>query len=214
MEYRPRWLRIILIAWLFNFILISALSSSVVIPASKFEDESDLQEISWVEVSTIEPLTMPIEQAETFPEINFPPIEIQKFEMPVMPEPVAVEKPVEPPKKLEPPATETKPVDDSPKLKAIVKVYPKDLIDQFIASGAVKERIVIDEKIILSITIGVDGKVKKAELKSGVASDERGNIIKFVSEIAASSWIFEPYLDEDGNPSEMKTQIEFNPENF
>ena len=213
MEYKPHWARIILIAAVFNFVLISALSSSVVLPAQKVE-ESDLQEISWVEVSTVEPSTLPTEQIETFPEINFSPIEIPKIEVPKLPEPVAVEKNVEPPKETPPPA-ETKPSEKPEnKLKAIVKVYPKDLIEQLTASGAVKEKISVDEKIILSITIGIDGKVKKSELISNVADDDRGNIIKFVSEIAASSWIFEPYTDENGKPSEMKTQIEFTPEDF
>ena len=213
MEYKPHWARIILIAAVFNFILISALSSSVILPAQKF-DESDLQEISWVEVSTVEPATLPTEQIETFSEIIFSPIEIPKVEVPKLPELVAVEKSVEPPKETPPPA-ETKPSEKPEnKLKAIVKVYPKDLIDQLTASGAVKEKISVDEKVILSITIGVDGKVKKAELKSNVTDDERGNLIKFVSEIAASSWIFEPYTDDDGNPSEMKTQIEFTPRDF
>ena len=213
LNYKPNWLRIILIAVIFNFALIFSFFSIVNISAQNV-DESDLQEISWVEVSTVELSTLPTEKIETFPEIIFTPIEIPKFEMPVTPEPVAVEKTVEPPKETSPPAPENKPSDDSPKLKAVVKVYPKDLIEQLIASGAVKEKISVDEKIILSITIGVDGKVKKSEIKSGVADDDRGKIIKFVSEIAASSWIFEPYLDEDGNPAEMKTQIEFAPEDF
>ena len=27
-------------------------------------------------------------------------------------------------------------------------------------------------------------------------------------------WIFAPFIDEDGNPKEIKTQIEFKPEDF
>ena len=119
-------------------------------------------------------------------------------------------------KLFEMPQETAPPIKDSPsQLKAVVKVYPKDLIDQLVASGAVTERTTINGgKIVLAVTIGVDGKVKKAEIRRGGGNDERGTMINLVSEIAASSWIFEPYLDDDGKPKEMKTQIEFKPEDF
>jgi len=163
-------------------------------------------------------------------------LEIPKFEPLPPPEPVEVEKvetPVEPPKENAPPveskpvenekpAESEKPTESKPqeknsqsKLTAIVKVYPRDLTEQFLASGVVKEKITLnDEKIIVAVTIGVDGKVKSAEIVNGAGDDERGRIINFVSQTAASSWIFEPYLDENGNPVELQTQLEFTAADF
>ena len=135
---------------------------------------------------------------------------------------VAVEKNVEPPKEIPPPEIEKTaevqpelPQNPENKLKAIVKVYPKDLIAQLIASGAIKERVTInDTKIILAVTIGTKGKVTNVEIRQGGGDDERGTIINFMSEVAASSWMFEPYLDNNGNPQELKTQLEFKPKDF
>lgn len=223
MKYRPRWERILLLAVIFNFAVISVVLSNWTPSPVKAESEN-LQEISWVDLPETETIVQTQPEVKTFPEINFPPIEIPKTELPALPEPVAVEKTVEPPKETSPPEvekvdevkTETKPAENpEEKLKAIVKVYPKDLIDQLIASGAIKERVTIkDTKIILAVTIGVDGKVKNVEIRQGGGDDERGTIINFMSEVAASSWIFEPYLDNDGNPQELKTQLEFKPEDF
>ena len=223
MNYRPRWERILFLAFIFNLFAMVAIASNWFSPPPEVEEETDdLQEISWVDVPAAEASSIPQPEVQTFPEIKFPPIEIPKIELPKLPDPVAVEKPVEPPKEVAPPAevkpaeNPVKPADDSPnKLKAIVKVYPKDLIDQLVASGAVTERTTINGgKIVLAVTIGVDGKVKQAEIRRGGGNDERGTMINLVSEIAASSWIFEPYLDDDGKPKEMKTQIEFKPEDF
>ena len=225
MNYRPRWERILLLAAIFNVIAIFFVTSNWFTPEPKVEEEPELQEISWVDVPAAEAATIPPPpEVQTFPEIKFPPIEIPKIELPKLPEPVAVE-PVKEivPAEVKPDESQVKPAETQPKppenpenkLKAIVKVYPKDLIDQLIASGAVKERTVITSgKIVLAVTIGVDGKVKNAEIRRGGGNDERGTIINFISEVAASSWIFEPYLDDDGNPKEMKTQIEFKPEDF
>lgn len=234
MEYRPRWARIIFIAAIFNVALIFALVSSLALPKTE-KSRENLQMIEWTESAVNEVPDVTQEEMQTFPEITLPPLEIPKFEPippPVPAEVEKVEKPVEPTKETAPPA-ESKPVESKPaesekpaepnpqeknsqnKLIAIVKVYPRDLTEQFLASGVVKEKITLnDEKIIVAVTIGVDGKVKSAEIVSGVDDDERGRIINFVSQTAASSWIFETYLDEDGNPVELQTQIEFTAADF
>ena len=221
MNYRPRWERILFLAMVFNVVVMLAISSNWLAPEEKVEEPDDLQEISWVDVPAAEAAVIPEPAIQTFPEIKLPTIEIPKIEVPALPEPIPIEKPVAQPEEISQPA-ETKPVEPATPppemhgvLKVLVKVYPKDLIDQLIASGAVNERTSINSgKIVLAVTIGVDGKVKNVEIRRGGGTDERGNIINLVSEVAASSWIFEPYLDEDGNPKEMKTQIEFKPEDF
>ncbi|MBR1857934.1 MAG: hypothetical protein IJ797_00360 [Selenomonadaceae bacterium] len=68
--------------------------------------------------------------------------------------------------------------------------------------------------VLVQVTIDVDGRVKKTEIKRGGGYDERGNIINILIEMAASRWVFEPYLDDDNKPKEMPTQIEFKPEDF
>lgn len=222
MNYKPHWLKIIFLAIIFNFLVILAVLSTFQIP--KINDENkDLIELSWVDVPAVEVEEVSTaESVQTFPEINLPPLEIPKIELPSPPEPIEIEKSVESPKEIEtsaessPPAENKSADDSSNNLVAIVKVYPKDLIEQLVTSGGVKEKIVLEaeQKIILAITIGVDGKVKNAEIIEGGGNDERGKIINFVSQVAAASWIFEPYLDKDGNPIELKTQIEFKPEDF
>ena len=222
MNYRPRWERILFLAMIFNAVVMLAISSNWLAPPKVEEEPDDLQEISWVDVPAAEAATIPqTPEVQTFPEIKFPPIEIPKIEIPKLPEPAPIEKPVEQPKEVAQPS-DVKPVEPATPpaemhgvLKVLVKVYPKDLIDQLVAGGAVKERTSINSgKIVLAVTVGVDGKVKNVEIRRGGGNDERGNILNFVSEVAASSWIFEPYIGEDGKPSEMKTQIEFKPEDF
>lgn len=225
MYYRPRWERILFLAAIFNVIAVFVVTANWFEDTPEVEEEPELQEISWVEAPASESATVPQPEIQTFPEINLPNIELPKIEVPPLPEPAPVEKPVESPKEVaqevEKPA-ETNSAEPAPPqpemhgvLKVIVKVYPKDLIDQLIASGVIKERTAISSgKIVLAVTIGVDGKVKKAEIRRGGGNDERGNIINLLSEAAAGGWIFEPYLDENGKPQEMKTQIEFKPEDF
>ena len=221
MNYKPHWLKIIFLAAIFNFLIILAILSTFQIPKTNDENK-DLINLSWVDVPAVEVAEVSTsESVQTFPEIYLPPLEVPKIELPSPPKPIEIEKPVESPKEIETsaestPPTENKADDLSNNLVAIVKVYPKDLIEQLVASGAVKEKIVLEaeQKIILAITIGIDGKVKNAEIIEGGGNDERGKIINFVSQVAAASWIFEPYLDKDGNPIELKTQIEFKPEDF
>ncbi|MBQ6976570.1 MAG: hypothetical protein IJQ16_08490 [Selenomonadaceae bacterium] len=211
MEYKPRWKRILFLAAVFNFVAILVFASNFFSFTSKIkETPKDLIEVTWadipaenVELST--PETVPI-----FSEIKLPPIEIPKIEIPAISEPAVIEKPVEMPQETAPP------IKDSPsQLKAVVKVYPKDLLEQLLASGAIPERVTINGgEIVLAITVGVDGKVKDAEILRGEENSNHGTMINLVSKIAASSWIFEPYSDETGNPKEIKTQIEFKPEDF
>lgn len=234
MDYRPRWERIILIAAVFNLAVMFALTSSLSLPKTETSREN-LQMIEWTDSAADAVPAALQEEVQAFPEIKLTPLEIPKFEPIPPPESVEVEKvekpvetqietpvqditsaenenPVESEKSVEPKPQEK---NSQSKLIAIVKVYPRDLTEQFLASGVVKEKITLnDEKIIVAVTIGVDGKVKSAEIVSGAGDDERGRIINFVSQTAASSWIFEPYLDEDGNPVELQTQLEFTAADF
>ena len=221
MKYRPYWQRILFLAALFNFVLFFASAEIFTTPEIQTAPPDNLQEIEWVETSSAEPaeFSQEISTAETFPEIVLPPLEIQhtvfeplpKLDLnpppPPLPQPVETENVEE---KIEPPPIKKseKPED---KLKVIVKVFPKDLIDQLIFGGVSKDKITWHgEKIILSATITVEGKVRNAEIISGAA----GGIIDTLAITAAQSWIFEPYLDENGVAQELKTQIEFSQEDF
>lgn len=221
MKYRPYWQRILFLAALFNFVLFFASAEIFTTPEMQTPSPDNLQEIEWVETSSAEPaeFSQEISTAETFPEIVLTPLEIQHtvFEPlpklnlnpppPPLPQPVETETVEE---KIEPPPIKKseKPED---KLKVIVKVFPKDLIDQLIFGGVSKDKIAWHgEKIILSATITVEGKVRNAEIISGAT----GGIIDTLAITAAQSWIFEPYLDENGVAQELKTQIEFSQEDF
>ena len=191
---------------------------------SQTEKADEVEELEWIEVEVSdgeeiaesEP-EIP-EVAETFPEIQMPPIEI-----PQTPEPAVTE----------PPPPETKTVatnsgenaDNSHKAKSdedtrgklivLTKVFPKDVVQTLINSGLIKERPILNSgKVVIAITIDLTGKVQNIEIRRGGGTDERGNLINIVSEAAAAGWTFEPYKDEDGNIKEMKTQIEFKPEDF
>ena len=226
MKYRPYWQRIIILAVIFNVILFFVSASLWSSPEIKKESPpEDLQEIEWIEPETPEITTTEtapeFSPKETFAEIVLPPFEIPHTEFEPLPElntepPPPINPPAEEIKETEPPPVEEKKESNpADKLKVIVKVYPKDLIDQFIKSGIVKEKLTFDgEKIILAVTITTEGKVRNVEIRQGGGNDERGKLINLVVSTAAQSWIFEPYLDEDGNPQELKTQIEFTPENF
>ncbi len=224
LNYKPYWQRIIILAVILNLILIFV--SAPALPETEEKPRADLQEIEWVETETPEVATAEtateISPPETFAEIVLPPLEIPHTDFPPLPElntePPPPVQPVEEIQEAEPPPppveekAETNPAD---KLKVIVKVYPKDLIEQFIKSGIVKEKLTFDgEKIVLAVTITTEGKVRNVEILQGGGNDERGKLINLVVSTAAQSWIFEPYLDEEGNPQELKTQIEFTPEDF
>lgn len=233
MDYRPRWERIIFISAVFNLAVMFVLISSWSFPKTEMPHEN-LQMVEWTDSVSDEVPTIQQDDVQTFPEITLPPFEMPQFEHIPPPTPMEIEKPIEQPLQEISPAESEKPVEvekpietekpvetEKPeknsqnKLIAIVKVYPRDLTEQFLASGVVKEKITLnEEKIVVAVTIGVDGKVKNAAIVSGVGDDERGKIINFVSQTAASSWIFEPYLDDDGNPTELQTQIEFTADDF
>lgn len=221
-RYRPYWQRIIFLAVLINFIAVFAISSSRT--NTKVEPQTEeLQEVEWVEEipddsTRVESAEIP-EPVETFPEIKFPPIEI-----PALPEPTLTETtppPVETPQKKNPttenkPVENKKPVDDSVgKLKVLSKVLPRDIVAELMSSGTISEgRALKSGKVVLAVTIGTDGKVKDVEIRRGGGNDENGNLINILSEAAAMRWIFEPFKDTDGQAKEIKTQIEFKPEDF
>ena len=224
MKYRPYWQRIIFLAVLLNFVVVFAISLSWTNKADEPQAE-ELQEVEWVEeipndsaeVETVQEVATPI---ETFPEIKFPPIEIPAPPEPTLTEPTPplAEAPQE--KK---PATENKtegkkekPADDSVgKLKVLSKVLPRDIVAELMSSGTISEgRALKVGKVVLAVTIGTDGTIKNVEIRRGGGSDENGNLINILSEAAAMRWIFEPFKDTDGNPKEIKTQIEFKPEDF
>lgn len=217
MKYRPYWQRILFLAVVLNLIFL--LSSSSIFFASETEETppEDLPEIAWIDTEIAEiPTDSPqLPTVETFPEIVLPPLEIPhtefeplpelKVEPQELPQPVEVETP--PVEEVEEKAEE-KPED---KLKAIAKIYPKDIIPQFVQSGVIRGNLTLaEDKIVLAVTITVEGKVRNVEIISG---GDKG-LIDIVAKTAAGSWRFEPYLDADGNPQELKTQIEFTPEDF
>ena len=81
------------------------------------------------------------------------------------------------------------------------------------ALGVSEEKLQRDkQKMILKVTIGIDGKVKPNSVK--IIDESTNANINLVAKTAAGSWIFEPYLDKDGNPQELNTQIEFTAEDF
>lgn len=241
MQYQPHWRITILASIIFHVVILFAVSSAW--SNMKAEPkEQEVQETEWVDVEVaekspaVEEVT-PVEEIlpeDSPPAFEFPPIEIPPIPEPVVkeePPPEPVKPPVEqpkppveqpkpeenkPPAEKNKPSEEEKPDDDSKgKLKVLTKVFPKDVVNQLIESGIVKERPILNGgKIVLAITIGTNGKIKTIEIRRGGGNDERGNIINLVSEAAASGWVFEPFVDEEGNPKEMKTQIEFKPEDF
>ena len=227
-KYRPYWQRIIFLAALLNFVVVFAISLSWTNKADEPQAE-ELQEVEWVEEipddsTRAESAEIP-ESVETFPEIKFPPIEIPAPPEPTLTEPTPPPAEIPQEKKF---ATENKPVenktggekekpaDDSVgKLKVLSKVLPRDIVAELMSSGTISEgRALKAGKVVLAVTIGTDGKIKNVEIRRGGGSDENGNSINILSETAAMRWIFEPFKDTDGNTKEIKTQIEFKPEDF
>ena len=221
MKYRPYWQRILFLAGLVNLIFLFASASIFSMPEIKNSPPEDLLEIEWIETEeTISnESASQVSAAETFPEIVLPPLEISHTIFEPLPK-LEVAPPKEIPKveEVKPPESEKieQPAEkksDNPldKLKVIVKVYPKDIIPQFIQSGVAEENLKLKgEKISLSATITVEGKVRAVEIISG---GDNGLLDRAVKN-AAGGWIFGPYLDENGNPQELKTQIEFTQEDF
>ncbi len=218
-KYRPNWQRIILLAIVINLGAVFVVSSTWTGSAAEVK-EDNLQEIEWFEDTTdaaeaVQEISAP---AETFPEIVFPPIEI-----PAIPQPILHETPPESvtpaPQKTstdKPVAPKTNSDDDSKfKLKVISKVLPRDVIAELMSAGTIAEsRALKAGKVVLAVTIGTDGLVKNVEIRRGGGTDEGGNLIDILSEAAAMRWIFEPFTDSSGQAKEIKTTIEFKPQDF
>ena len=193
-DYKPNWRRIIFLSLLANFF--------VVIFAGRFfiSEENFLEEdleINFVDVNLEENFEVTeekISDAEQFPEIKLPPIEIPKI-----PE-------VSPPKIHEKNSEKIQEEVSDDKPKIIAKVFPKDIFQTLMMSGLIQERPILREgKVLIAVTVNAKGKVSKVKILSG-----NTGLIKIVSEAAASAWIF----DTKKNPQEFQTQIEFTPEDF
>lgn len=202
MQFKPDWRKIILIAVLINCAIIFAVC--LAFPTPKKIAEENLLEIEWVEQAekVAEPQAEVEEVAETFQPIILPPIEVPQSAA------VEVPQPELPPEKILP----EKPSEDTGnKIVVLVKVFPKDVANQLIAAGVLRERPTLhSDKIVIEISVGFDGKMKSVEILSG----GEGGMINVIAEAAASGWVFAPYVDAEGNPQEIKTQIEFKPEDF
>ena len=178
----------------------------------------NLPAVEWIDAEISDapaPAEESVQPDETFAAIELPPLEIPKIEFPPPPEisppkfsPAPVQKIEEKPPEVAPPAEKNS--DEKNKLKVRVKVLPKDLISQLVESGAMPQGIPLNfDKIILSLTIGTDGKTKNIEIVRGVNS-----MINLIARSAASAWVFEPFLDEEGNAVEIKTELEFTAADF
>lgn len=224
MKYRPHWQRIFFLAVILNCILFFSGYKIFSSPIIKQTPPEDLPEIEWIEVETTSNISPNLEMppSEIFPEIVMPELEIPHTEFEPLPQ-INVEPSTKPVEKSPETKSETKTEvpekkpqekkveDPASKLKVISKIYPKNLIEEFLKLGISEEDIKHNkQKITVSVTIGFDGKVKPESAKIIVGT--ANPTINFLAVTAASSWIFEPYLDPEGNPQELKTQIEFNPE--
>lgn len=216
MKYRPYWRRILFLAVMLNAVL--WLVGAKFLEVEEVPPPEDLLEIEWYEpAETVAVETTPEVAAEIFPEVVMPPLEIPHTVFEPLPE-LPTQPPPEIPPEVQPeeiPREEIqsaeKPSDPADKLKVIVKVYPKDIIPQLVQSGIAEENLKLKSgKVILAATITVEGKVREVEIVSG---GDNG-LIDLVAKNAAGGWIFEPYLDAEGNPQPLRTQIEFTPEDF
>ena len=215
MRYRPHWSRIIILAATLHVIFFAAISKFWL--PEKISSEN-LPAVEWIDAEISDapaPAEESVQPDETFAAIELPPLEIPKIEFPPPPEispqkfsPAPVQKIEEKPPEVAPPAEKIS--DEKNKLKVRVKVLPKDLISQLVESGAMPQGIPLNfDKIILSLTIGTDGKTKNIEIVRGVNS-----MINLIARSAASAWVFEPFLDEEGNAVEIKTELEFTAADF
>lgn len=228
MNYKPRWLRIIFLSIIFHAIFLSAI---FFILSDEKSEKNLIQEIEWIDADIAENFSSS-EESETFAEtekisetFNFPEIKI-----PATPESVEENfqpvTPVSPPVKISPKNSdvEIKKIpskknnseekksdeDTNEKLKVFVKIFPKDIVNQMIESGILKEKPIFSgEKIILEVTVGKGGNVEKVSIIEGGSNE-----INILAENAASGWVFVPFLDENGKATETKTKIEFKSEDF
>ena len=217
MQYRPFWEKNFFLAVMLHFIFFAGLFACGKILLPQTEKAPEIEELEWIEVEVdsgeeiaeVEP-EIP-EASETFPEIEMSPIEIPETLEPEI-KPVENKNFVEPQNNSKKTESVENPRD---KLKVVTKVFPKDVVQTLINSGLINERPILNSgKLVIAITIDMKGRVQNIEIRRGGGTNERENLINIVSEAAAAGWTFEPYQDEDGNIKEMKTQIEFNPEDF
>lgn len=211
-------MRIFFLAAVFNAVLVFASAAVFTVPALKQTPPENLIELEWIETAdTVAAEPAPAPATETFAEIFLPPLEIPHTVFEPLPE-IKIEPPKKIPKveEVKPaekvPETETPPENPADKLKVIVKVYPKDITPQLIKSGVAEENFKLKgERIVLAATITVEGKVREVEILSG---GDNGGWLDLAAKNAAGGWIFEPYLDAEGTPQPLRTQIEFTPEDF
>ena len=238
MQYLPHWRRTIIAV-----VMIHALAMSVFSmlwdSSTEKQEEEPLEAVEWVDADVLEePADLVEEQQPEVPQNNEPaPVsEFPPLIIPPLPEIPTYTEPTPQPLVETPPKPEIKPQivakndieenlgkekvdkndeDVHKKVKVISKVYPKDIIKELLELRIISRPEKIQSgTVLVQVVIGVDGRVKKAEIKRGGGYDERGNIINTLIEMAASRWVFEPYLDDDNKPKEMPTQIEFKPEDF
>ena len=201
-KYRPYWQRIIFLAVLINFIAIFVISTSWTNTATEHEEE--LQEVELIE-------EIP-KSVETFPEIKFPPILTEQT-------PPPIETPQEKIFSVENKIVENKSEGEKEKFSddsvGKLKVLPRDIIAELMSSeNFSKGNELKVGKVILSVTIGTDGKIKNVEILSNSINDENGNLINILSEAAAMRWIFEPFKDTDGNRKKLKRKSNLSPKIF
>ena len=239
MQYLPHWRKTIIAATVLHIFAISAFST-IWDSSTENQEEEPLEAVEWVDADVLEESADSVEEQQ--PAVSQNDESISKFEFPPLIIPPLPEIPtyVEPTPPPPPVETKSRPeiksqvttkndveenlgkeqtddtTDDShKKVKVISKVYPKDIIKELLEAGIISRSEKIQSgTVLVQVLIGVDGRVKKTEIKRGGGYDERGNIINTLIEMAASRWVFEPYLDDDNKPKEMPTQIEFKPEDF
>ena len=202
--YSAHWRATILAATAFHFLM--GLGFSYVLPNLATEPPiKDVAELEWVDVDLISDDVIVTEEIipsepaqENLPLFDAKELVIPEFEMPKieLPPPPEV-KPIERPKPQPPPQVEEpqKKVEEPPKEVesdtgrrmgkppvTVNEVYPE--IDGF------------EGYIVITVTIGKDGKVKKTELvqSSGQAPVDDASLK------AAAQWTFKPALDQTGRP--------------
>jgi len=221
LQYNPDWRKIIFLSAVFHAVIIFA--SAIIFFTSPVENaEENLLEIEWVELPAEKNFSVDDTEISETDEKSFA-SEFPLIEMPPILEPAVKENLIAKiPETAEQKSSQEnitdnkKTAENSPnKIKVLMKVYPKDIFAQLISVGILKERPVLNGgKIVVSVAVGLDGKMKNVKILQGGGSDEKGAMLNIISEAAASGWVFEPFTDENGNQAEIKTQIEFTPEDF
>ena len=216
----------------------------VLISAFWLGQTQQLQEDKWIDVNVAdnsnpvkERASIEVPKAEPVLEFEFPPIEFKPIPEPVYTEPLSspplptIEH-ISPPSEIKPDIRESmedkisKKIEDDlgkdkidvnqeKEIKVVSKVYPKDIVNELIEAGFIKTKGDLKAgKTVVAVTIGTDGRIKNTEIRSGGGNDENRNTINVLIEAAVSRWVFEPFIDNDGNAKEMEIQIEFKPEDF